>query len=73
MVVTGVDEVPALLPTLLQDGDVVLTQGAGDIGRLTRLLAEEGAWLGRRRLVARRQGRVTPGAFGAGSLVRPRC
>ena len=42
VVVTGVDEVPALLPTLLQDGDVVLTQGAGDIGRLTRLLAEEG-------------------------------
>ena len=42
MVVTGVDEVPALLPTLLRDGDVVLTQGAGDIGRLTRLLAEEG-------------------------------
>ena len=42
VVVTGVDEVPALLPTLLRDGDVVLTQGAGDIGRLTRLLAEEG-------------------------------
>jgi UDP-N-acetylmuramate--alanine ligase len=43
VVLRGVDEVPALLSKVLADGDVLLTQGAGDIGRLTRLLAEEEA------------------------------
>jgi UDP-N-acetylmuramate--alanine ligase len=44
--VNGVDELPALLPDLLQEGDVLLTLGAGDIGavaaRLRVLLSREG-------------------------------
>jgi len=34
--------VPAMLADLLCDGDVVVTQGAGDIARLARCLAEDG-------------------------------
>lgn len=34
--------VPAMLADLLHDGDVVVTQGAGDIARLARRLADEG-------------------------------
>ncbi len=34
---------PALLATDVQDGDAVLTLGAGDIYRLARQLAEEGS------------------------------
>lgn len=33
-------EVPAVLAEVLKDGDVVLTQGAGNIGQLSRKLAE---------------------------------
>ena len=32
------DEVPALLAAIVADGDVVVTQGAGDIGRLAQQL-----------------------------------
>jgi len=35
----SIDEVPALLETIVQDGDVVVTQGAGDITRLAQELA----------------------------------
>ena len=35
-------ELRELLPAVLQDGDVLLTLGAGDIGRFCRSLAEEG-------------------------------
>jgi UDP-N-acetylmuramate--alanine ligase len=33
-------EVPAVLADVLKDGDVVLTQGAGNVGQLSRRLAE---------------------------------
>lgn len=33
-------EVPAVLADVLQDGDVVLTQGAGNVGQLSRKLSE---------------------------------
>jgi UDP-N-acetylmuramate--alanine ligase len=36
----GVEQVPALLRDLAGEGDVVITQGAGDIGRLARELSE---------------------------------
>lgn len=35
----SIDEIPALLASLVQDADVVVTQGAGDIARLAQLLA----------------------------------
>jgi UDP-N-acetylmuramate--alanine ligase len=35
-------EVPGVLADLLADGDVVVTQGAGDIAGLARRLAGEG-------------------------------
>jgi len=38
----GIEAVPELLVNLVRPGDVVITQGAGDIGRLCRLLAERG-------------------------------
>ncbi|GMU46518.1 MAG: UDP-N-acetylmuramate--L-alanine ligase [Porticoccaceae bacterium] len=38
----GIEAVPELLANLVRPGDVVITQGAGDIGRLCRLLAERG-------------------------------
>ncbi len=34
------NEVPAVLAEVLKDGDVVLTQGAGNVGQLSRKLAE---------------------------------
>jgi UDP-N-acetylmuramate--alanine ligase len=37
--VPGVEQVPETLPGVLEDGDVVITQGAGDVGRLDALLA----------------------------------
>jgi len=38
----SIEAVPELLANLVRPGDVVITQGAGDIGRLCRLLAERG-------------------------------
>ena len=37
-----IDEVPAILASLVRDGDVVVTQGAGDITRLAQELAASG-------------------------------
>ena len=34
-------DVKALLPTILQDGDVLLTQGAGDIAQLAVALRDQ--------------------------------
>ena len=39
----GAAQVPALLPGILRDGDILLTQGAGDISALSRQLAAQGA------------------------------
>ncbi|MCB1671561.1 MAG: UDP-N-acetylmuramate--L-alanine ligase [Gammaproteobacteria bacterium] len=36
------EELPALLSTLLRDGDIVITQGAGSVGALAKQLAEDG-------------------------------
>jgi len=36
-----VEEVPSVLADLLADGDVLLTQGAGDVGSLVRMLVAE--------------------------------
>jgi hypothetical protein len=36
--VKSVAELPAALPPVLQDGDLLLTLGAGDIGNLPQLL-----------------------------------
>ena len=36
--VKTIEEVPALLPNILKDGDVVLTQGAGNVGKLAKVL-----------------------------------
>jgi UDP-N-acetylmuramate-alanine ligase len=38
-VVSGVDEVPPVLSHLLQEGDLLLTQGAGNIARLAQSLS----------------------------------
>ena len=38
----SVDDVPALLAPLLMDGDVVITQGAGNVSALANQLAETG-------------------------------
>lgn len=38
----AIEQVPALLDSLVQDGDVVITQGAGDIGRLAQQLSAGG-------------------------------
>ena len=43
----SIDEVPALLSTLVQEGDIVVTQGAGNIGRLAQELATLAAAKGR--------------------------
>ncbi|MEE4298795.1 MAG: UDP-N-acetylmuramate--L-alanine ligase [Pseudomonadales bacterium] len=37
--VPSLDEVPGALTSVLEDGDVLITQGAGDVGRLGTLLA----------------------------------
>ena len=39
--VSEVEDVPAVLRNILQDGDVVLTQGAGSVGALASNLPEE--------------------------------
>jgi UDP-N-acetylmuramate--alanine ligase len=39
--VESVDEVPSVLADLLADGDVLVTQGAGDVGALVRMLVAE--------------------------------
>ena len=39
--VSEIEDVPAVLRNILQDGDVVLTQGAGSVGALASVLAEE--------------------------------
>lgn len=41
--VERLDEVPAVLPQVVRDGDVVVTMGAGSIGRLPALLVQESA------------------------------
>lgn len=38
--VESIDDVPAILSSLVQDGDVVVTQGAGNIGGLARDLSQ---------------------------------
>ncbi|MEP4485734.1 MAG: UDP-N-acetylmuramate--L-alanine ligase [Halioglobus sp.] len=38
--VEHIDEVPAVLRDIAVDGDIVITQGAGDIGRLAQTLSE---------------------------------
>lgn len=43
VVVDAVDEVPGVLARLLRDGDLVLTQGAGNIARLASALSESGS------------------------------
>lgn len=35
------DKLFAILQSVIQDGDIILTQGAGDIGKIARLLASE--------------------------------
>ncbi|HSG87747.1 MAG TPA: UDP-N-acetylmuramate--L-alanine ligase [Pseudomonadales bacterium] len=40
--VDAVDAVPGALADLLQDGDVLITQGAGDVSRLVRMLTTDG-------------------------------
>lgn len=39
--VEGLDDVPAVLPRVVRDGDVVVTMGAGSIGRLPVRLVQE--------------------------------
>ncbi|HPE59708.1 MAG TPA: UDP-N-acetylmuramate--L-alanine ligase [Thiolinea sp.] len=39
--VSEIEDVPAILRNILQDGDVVLTQGAGSVGALAAVLADE--------------------------------
>jgi UDP-N-acetylmuramate--alanine ligase len=43
VVVDAVDEVPGVLARLLKDGDLVLTQGAGNIARLASALSKSGS------------------------------
>ena len=38
--VTGIDEIPQVLESLLRDGDVLLTQGAGNVAELVRKLRD---------------------------------
>jgi UDP-N-acetylmuramate--alanine ligase len=40
--VDSIEAVPELLGKLVRPGDIVITQGAGDVGRLCRLLTERG-------------------------------
>lgn len=39
--VTEVEDVPAVLRNIMQDGDIILTQGAGSVGSLAASLPEE--------------------------------
>lgn len=43
--VPEVDQAPAALADLLEDGDVLITQGAGDVSRLVRMLTDAGGLL----------------------------
>ena len=45
--VTEVEDVPAVLRNIVQDGDVILTQGAGSVGGLAAALPEELSVAGR--------------------------
>ena len=38
----SIEAVPELLANLVRPGDIVITQGAGNVGRLCQLLAERG-------------------------------
>jgi UDP-N-acetylmuramate--alanine ligase len=38
----SIEAVPDLLRNLVRAGDIVITQGAGNVSRLSRLLAEGG-------------------------------
>ena len=49
VVVDSVAELPAALTTILRDGDVLLSMGAGDIGSLPGLLTEEQLIVGKSR------------------------
>ena len=40
--VTGIEQAPEVLRNVARAGDIVLTQGAGDVGSLARMLAESG-------------------------------
>ena len=40
IVVSDQGHLPAVLMSILEDGDILLMQGAGDIGRLSAALAE---------------------------------
>ena len=42
VLVSNTDEIGALLNEVLRDGDILVTQGAGSIGVLSRQLATEG-------------------------------
>ncbi len=42
VVVADVDELRAVLPDVLQDGDLLLVMGAGDIGQFAQSLAQDG-------------------------------
>ncbi len=41
--IADINEVPAVLGSILNDGDLLVTQGAGDIGRLAQQLAAAGS------------------------------
>jgi UDP-N-acetylmuramate--alanine ligase len=40
--VEHIDDILTILPDILQDGDLLLTQGAGDIGALSLEIAQQG-------------------------------
>ena len=42
VVVNGADELAGVLPDILQDGDLLLMMGAGDIGAAVQQLAQSG-------------------------------
>jgi UDP-N-acetylmuramate--alanine ligase len=42
VVVSEVSELPRVLPDLLQDGDLLLVMGAGDIGHIAQHIATHG-------------------------------
>ena len=38
--VSSADEVPGVVADVIKDGDILLTQGAGNVGKLAKVLAE---------------------------------
>jgi UDP-N-acetylmuramate--alanine ligase len=40
--VAGVDQAPGVLSHVVRPGDIILTQGAGDVGTLAKMLGEQG-------------------------------